>query len=91
MAYSNHAKKQAQRRGITLEYAELIGCYGDDIKSNQSCQIRRISHAEMDALKHDNPILWRRYRDKKALSVLSSDGDVLTLKHQYRMLWRSGI
>lgn len=91
MANSIHARRQAQRRGISQEYAELIGNVGDEIKSNRSCHIRRISHTEMDALKYDNPTLWRRYRDKKAVSVNSDTGVVVTLKHQYRILWRNGM
>lgn|GEM_PF-6925108 len=91
MAYSTHAIKQAQRRGISLEYAEIINDHGVDVKSNHSCRIRRVPYSEMNAMKYDNPVMWKRYRDKKATTVLSRDNDVITVKHQYRPLWRSGI
>lgn len=91
MAYSHHSKKQMQRRGITLEYVELINQYGEDINSNNKCTIRRISHDEMASLKYDQPALWRRYRDKRATSVVSAHNDVVTVKHQFRKLWSEGI
>lgn len=91
MAYSKHATKQAQRRGISSEYVEIINELGVDIKSNRGCRIRRIPYAEMNGMKYDNPVMWKRYRDKKATTVLSRDNDVVTVKHQYRPLWRSGI
>ena len=91
MKYSNHAKTQAQRRGITLEHSELVLTHGNEHKSTRHCRVFRVTTTELKELKNDNPVLWRRYRDKmKVLTVASESGNVVSVKHQYshKRLWK---
>lgn len=83
-SYTLHAKTQSQRRGISKEHSELVIAYGDEHKSTRHCQVFRVNKDELKELQHDNPILWKSYRDRmRALMVVSDSGDVVTVKHQH--------
>ena len=89
MGYSNHAKVQAQRRGISQELVEIIDAYGEEIKSNRQCKILRLGKREIDEIKNDFSPLWRTFRDKSGVVlVISESGDKVTAKHQYKRLWK---
>lgn len=89
MGYSNHAKSQAQRRGISPELVKIIEAYGEEIKSNRQCKILRLGRREIVEVKNDFSPLWRTFRDKiGVVLVVSESGDKVTAKHQYKRLWK---
>jgi hypothetical protein len=83
-SYTQHAKTQSQRRGISKEHSELVIAYGDTHKSTSHCQIFRINRNELKELQHDNVGLWNSFRDRmRALMVVSDNDTVVTAKHQH--------
>jgi len=88
VGYSIHAKNQAQRRGVSREFAEVIELYGEEIKSNNGCSIIRLEKKTLDEIRHDHKPLWRRYRDRCGASIVVAGDTKVTVKHQYKRLWK---
>lgn len=93
MKLTKHARRQAQRRGISEELVELVIAYGDEIKGARSARLYRLPLKEMRFLAEEcPPMLWRRYRDRLrtvTAVVDTSDAHVLTTMHRYKPLWKS--
>lgn len=88
MRYSNHAKQQSQRRGINQELIDIVELYGEEIKSNRGCRIIRVRRKEVKEVRSDFAPIWRQYRDKFKISIVISGETRITVKHQYKRLWK---
>lgn len=86
MELTIHAVKQAQRRGIKSQLAFLIEQYGDEFKGGGGCTLYRMSSIEQRYLKHEDPFLWKKVRDRKKLAVVVAGDNVITVMHRTKSL-----
>lgn len=86
MELTNHAAKQAQRRGIKSQLAFLVEQYGDEFKGGGGCSLYRMSSIERRYLKYEDTSLWRQVRDRKKLAVVIAGDSVVTVMHRTKSL-----
>lgn len=86
MELTIHAVKQTQRRGIKSQLAFLVEQYGDEFKGGGGCSLYRMSNIEQRYLKHEDPFLWEKVRDRKKLAVVVAGDNVITVMHRTKSL-----
>lgn len=92
MKLTNHARKQAQRRGIDAEALDLVLSFGEDAKAGRGCRLYRLPQKEIRYLAEEcPPMLWRRYRDRLhsiATVVDNDDQNIITAMHRNKPIWK---
>lgn len=85
MKYSKHFTIQAQRRGIDKNLIDLIDHYGNELKATRSAVYLYWNKQDINQLKHENPIMWKKYRDKvKTTLIISNDEIAITAMPCYK-------
>lgn len=88
MKSSKHALIQAQRRGIKNEYMKIVEDYGVDYKATRNATLRLLTRRSQSELHDENPILWKKYRDKKIVLIKSKNDMNITVMHEFKKIKR---